>query len=154
MSLVNFAAMAVATLIVIAASGSKSLSLFVIGFVVLFVLSGLGNGSTYKMIPAIFHGMALAEIAAGADTQTARLTARRISGAVIGIAGAVGALGGVLINLALRQSFLTAKSGDPAFWAFLGFYLVCVAVIYVVYLRPTPASVEQAPHPRAAYVGI
>jgi len=154
-SLINFAAMAVATLIVIVASGLKSLPVFVIGFVVLFVLSGLGNGSTYKMIPAIFRGMANADVASGADAQTALLRARRISGAVIGIAGAVGALGGVFINLAFRESFLSTKSGDPAFWAFLAFYVVCAGVTYVVYLRPVPVEAEAQVAPsRAAYVGV
>ena len=52
------------------------------------------------------------------------------------------------INLAFRQSFLTAKTGDPAFWAFIAFYVVCIAVTYVVYLRPAPVDVS---HPRAAY---
>ena len=70
---------------------------------------------------------------------------------MIGVAGAVGALGGLFINLAFRQSFLTAKSGDPAFWSFLGFYLVCIVVTYVVYLRPAPA---EATHPRAALTGV
>ena len=46
-----------------------------------------------------------------------------MSGAAIGIIGAVGAFGGVLINMAFRQSFLVAKTGDPAFWAFIAFYL-------------------------------
>jgi len=149
----NFVAMAVATLIIIAASGMKSLTLFTVGFVILFVLTGVGNGSTYKMIPAIFHGQARVAIAAGQDEATALARARRISGAVIGIAGAVGALGGLLINLAFRQSFLTAKSGDPAFWAFLGFYVVCIVVTYVVYLRPVPTEVEHS-HPRKALVGV
>ena len=69
---------------------------------------------------------------------------------VIGIAGAVGALGGLLINLAFRQSFLTTQSGDTAFWSFLAFYVVCAVVSYVVYLRPAPA---EATAPRAAYAG-
>jgi MFS transporter, NNP family, nitrate/nitrite transporter len=154
-SLLNFAAMGLATLVVITASALDSLPIFVLGFVVLFLLSGLGNGSTYKMIPAIFNGMARAEIAEGADAPTARMRARRISGAVIGIAGAVGALGGVLINMALRQSFLTTKSGDPAFWSFLAFYVVCVVVTYVVYLRPAPAAEPTGQvSGRAAYVGV
>ena len=33
----------------------QSLPLYLIGFISLFVLSGVGNGSTYKMIPAIFQ---------------------------------------------------------------------------------------------------
>jgi len=62
--------------------------------------------------------------------------ALRLSGALIGIAGAVGAFGGVLGNLAFRQSFLTTGSGDGAYLAFIAFYVVCVAVTWAVYLRP------------------
>jgi NNP family nitrate/nitrite transporter-like MFS transporter len=148
----NFIAMGVATLVVIGASAMDSLALFTAGFVLLFVFSGLGNGSTYKMIPAIFRGQARIAIETGAsEPGPAYLRARRVSGAVIGIAGAVGALGGLFINLAFRQSFMTAQSGDPAFWSFLAFYVVCIVVTYVVYLRPAPA---EATHPRVAYVGV
>src|SRR4051812_31480563 len=57
----NFLAMAAATGVIIAANGAKSLPLFTVAFIVLFVLSGLGNGSTYKMIPGIYHTKALAK---------------------------------------------------------------------------------------------
>ncbi|WP_433558034.1 nitrate/nitrite transporter [Pseudonocardia xinjiangensis] len=147
----NFIAMAVATAVVLVASAMHSLSLFTAGFVLLFALSGVGNGSTYKMIPAIFRGQARIAIAGGADEQPALLRARRISGAVIGIVGAVGALGGLFINLAFREAFLTAKSGDPAFWSFLAFYVVCTVVTYAVYLRPAAA---EATHPRFAHAGV
>jgi NNP family nitrate/nitrite transporter-like MFS transporter len=136
----NFVGMALATGVVIMASNEKSLPLFMAGFIALFVLSGIGNGSTYKMIPSIFNVKAQAAIAAGEPKQSALMTARRISGAVIGIAGSIGAMGGVLINLAFRQSFLTTKSGVPAFWSFLMFYGACVVVTYVVYLRRAPAT--------------
>jgi len=145
----DFLGMGAATAVVLAASAIDSLPLFVTGFVLLFVLSGLGNGSTYKMIPAIFRGHALVAVKAGADERTALLRARRISGAVIGIAGAVGALGGLFINLAFRQSFLTAQSGEPAFWSFLAFYVVCVVVTWSVFLRPAEVA-----HPRLAYAGV
>ncbi|GAA4993512.1 nitrate/nitrite transporter [Pseudonocardia tropica] len=135
----NFAGMAVATLVIIFASGIGSLTLFTIGFIALFTLSGVGNGSTYKMIPAIFTGRARVAIAGGADRVTSFDTARRLSGAVIGIAGAVGALGGLFINLAFRQSFMTVQSGTPAFWSFLAFYVLCIGVTWAVYLRPRPA---------------
>jgi NNP family nitrate/nitrite transporter-like MFS transporter len=141
----NFVGMGVSTLVVLAASAADSLALFTVGFVLLFALTGVGNGSTYKMIPAIFRGQARVAIESdGADPGQAYLRARRLSGAVIGIAGAVGALGGLFINLAFRQSFMTAQSGDPAFWSFLAFYVVCIAVTYAVYLRPAPAHVALA----------
>jgi NNP family nitrate/nitrite transporter-like MFS transporter len=148
---VNFIGMVAASAIVLIGSGAKSLAIYAMGFIVLFVLTGVGNGSTYKMIPAIFRGKAMAAIARGGDERAQLMRARRISGAAIGIIGAVGALGGVLINMAFRQSFLTAKTGDPAFWAFIAFYVVCIVVTYVVYLRPVPVDVA---HPRAAYARV
>jgi NNP family nitrate/nitrite transporter-like MFS transporter len=147
----NFVGMGVATGTVIAASAAGSPALFTAGFVVLFVLTGLGNGSTYKMIPAIFRRQARVAIAGGADEHAALLRARRLAGAVIGIAGAVGALGGLFINLAFRQSFLSVGSGEPAFWSFLALYLLCGALTWQVYLRATPAH---RAHPRLAYPGV
>jgi MFS transporter, NNP family, nitrate/nitrite transporter len=135
----NFAAMAVGAAIVWSASQVGSLALFVVGFVSLFVLSGIGNGSTYKMIPAIFRTQAQQRVAAGGDSAAADRHALRMSGALIGIAGAVGAFGGVLVNLAFRQSFLSTGSGDGAYLAFIAFYVVCLAVTWLVYLRPQNA---------------
>jgi MFS transporter, NNP family, nitrate/nitrite transporter len=149
----NFIGMALATGVVIMASNEKSLPLFMAGFITLFILSGIGNGSTYKMIPSIFNVKARAAIAAGEPEQSALMRARRLSGAVIGIAGSIGAMGGVLINLAFRQSFLTTKSGVPAFWSFLIFYGACVVVTYVVYLRRAPAVVA-AGNPQLAYAQV
>lgn len=150
-SLATYVAMAAACGVVLVASAEKSLAVYTIGFVLLFILSGLGNGSTYKMIPSIFQGKAKVAISEGAVPEVALATARRLSGAVIGIAGAVGALGGLFINLAFRQSFVATKSGDAAFWGFLAFYGLCVVVTYVIYLRPVPSA--QAT-PRLAYARV
>ncbi|MGY1638822.1 nitrate/nitrite transporter [Geodermatophilus sp. SYSU D00742] len=132
----TFVAMAAGAATVWTASRLGSLPLFVVGFVALFVLSGIGNGSTYKMIPAIFRTQAQEQVAAGVDSATADRHALRMSGALIGIAGAVGAFGGVLVNLAFRQSFLTTGTGDSAYLVFIAFYVACLVVTWVVYLRP------------------
>ncbi|CAL9535053.1 nitrate/nitrite transporter [Streptomyces sp. enrichment culture] len=128
----NFVAMGVATAVLIVASMRQSLALFTAAFVVLFVLTGLGNGSTYKMIPGIFQAKAHA---LGLRGEAADAYGRRLSGAAMGLIGAVGALGGVGINLAFRQSFLSYGSGTGAFVAFLACYAVCLAVTWAVYLR-------------------
>ncbi|MFG3110935.1 nitrate/nitrite transporter [Streptomyces tendae] len=141
----NFVAMAAATAVLVVASMEKSLALFVTVFVALFVLSGLGNGSTFKMIPGIFHSKALAR---GLTGEEAVRHGRRLSGASMGLIGAVGGLGGVGINLAFRQSFLSSGSGTGAFVAFLAFYAVCIVVTWAVYLR-RPA-VRGAAGPSAA----
>jgi NNP family nitrate/nitrite transporter-like MFS transporter len=140
----NFVAMAVAAALVLLASVEKSLALFLVGFIALFVFSGVGNGSTYKMIPAIFRAKAAGMVHGGADPVVADREARRLSAALIGVAGAVGALGGVLVNLAFRQSFLTYKTGNAAYIGFLAFYALCFVVTWVVYLRRVGNSSEPA----------
>ena len=126
---VNFIAMAAGAAVVLLASRQPSLPLFLVGFTSLFVFSGIGNGSTYTMIPAIFRAKAMP----GGSTDN---EARRLSGALIGVAGAIGAFGGVLVNVAFRQSFLGTGSGEAAYLAFLGFYAACVVLTWAVYLRP------------------
>jgi NNP family nitrate/nitrite transporter-like MFS transporter len=138
----NFIAMALGAVTVLFASQRGSLPLFVAGFVLLFIFSGIGNGSTYKMIPAIFHAKAQLEVGSGVDVVDADKRAIRRSGALIGLAGAIGALGGVLVNLAFRQSFLTLRNGDGAYLAFLGFYAVCFAVTWWVFLRKYEGRLE------------
>ncbi|MET7605521.1 nitrate/nitrite transporter [Streptomyces avermitilis] len=134
----NFVGMAAATGVIVIASMQKSLPLFTTAFIALFVLSGLGNGATYKMIPGIFHAKAVAK---GLEGEAAAAYGRRLSGAAMGLIGAVGALGGLGINLAFRQSFLSVGSGTGAFVSFLAFYAVCFAVTWAVYLR-RPAGAE------------
>lgn len=128
----NFAAMAAATCVVLAASLQESLPVFLAGFTALFLLSGLGNGATYKMIPVIFHEEALSRGLTGED---AAAHGRRLSGAAMGLTGAVGALGGLGINLAFRQSFETLGTGTAAYVTFLFFYGACSAVTWAVYVR-------------------
>ncbi|MHB9864561.1 nitrate/nitrite transporter [Streptomyces sp. YIM S03343] len=150
-----FAGMAAGIGVLVVASRTGSLPLFVAGFISLFVMSGLGNGSTYKMIPAVFARQAEQAVTSGHDAAEAFARSRRLSGAVIGIAGAVGALGGVAINLAFRTAYGSQGSGEPAFYAFLVYYGLCAALIRAVYLRAEHAAGPPAPSPRvgASHVG-
>lgn len=151
----NFVAMAGATGVIVVASTQKSLPLFTIAFIALFVLTGLGNGSTYKMIPGIFQAKAVAK---GLEGEEAASYGRRLSGASMGLIGAVGALGGVGINLAFRQSFLSYGSGTGAFVAFLAFYAVCFLVTWAVYLRGPATQARTATaaeaKPQLSYVEV
>jgi MFS transporter, NNP family, nitrate/nitrite transporter len=124
---------------------------YVVGFVALFIVSGIGNGSVYKMIPSIFearsHSLQLGE-------SERRQWSRSMSGALIGLAGAVGALGGVGVNLALRQSYLDSGTATAAFWAFALFYIGAAVLTWAVYVRrPLAATASEAPSPaELAYV--
>ncbi len=138
----NFAAMALGAAVVLTAALNKALPLYLTGFIALFILTGIGNGSVYKMIPAIFTAKAGVKMAAGTDEETATAESRRLAGALIGIAGSIGAFGGVLVNLAFRQSFLTTKSANAAYVSFIVFYAICFVVTYVVYIRQSEKSLE------------
>lgn len=141
-TLAAFCAMLLATGILISASTfgdhlagpmpTATMVGYLIGFTALFILSGIGNGSVYKMIPSIFearsHSLQISEA-------ERRQWSRSMSGALIGLAGAVGALGGVGVNLALRESYLTSGTATSAFWAFGVFYLVASVLTWAIYVR-------------------
>ncbi|MER5176849.1 nitrate/nitrite transporter [Streptomyces sp. NPDC002896] len=152
----NFVGMAAATAVIVMASMEKSLPLFTTAFIALFVLTGLGNGSTYKMIPGIFAAKAVQK---GLTGEEAAAYGRRLSGASMGLIGAVGALGGLGINLAFRQSFMTSGTGTGAFVAFLVFYAVCFTVTWAVYLRrpaatASPAAATSETKPQLSYAEV
>jgi NNP family nitrate/nitrite transporter-like MFS transporter len=127
-----------------AAAGGQ-MTAYVVGFILLFILSGLGNGSTYKMIPSIFEAKSQGKDDWSREDKAA--WSRSMSGALIGFAGAVGALGGVFINIVLRASYVgEAKSATNAFWVFLGFYVICAIVTWFVFLRLQTARVHTGEH--------
>ena len=115
---------------------------YVVGFVALFVLSGIGNGSVYKMIPSIFEARSRSLNLSEPERQQ---WSRAMAGALIGFAGAIGALGGVGINLALRQSYLTSGSATAAFWVFVSCYLGAATLTWFKYVRrPTLSGLPHA----------
>ncbi|MGX7825114.1 MFS transporter [Actinokineospora sp. 24-640] len=152
MTMVIFVGLGVGAIGVMASVSANSFALFFGSFVLLFVLTGMGNGTTYRMIPVIFSAEVRRTAAeTGEHVESALKRAKRQAGAVVGIAGAVGALGGVLVNLVFKFSLEAAGTLTPALVAFLGFYAVCVAVTWWFYLRKSFA-VERAPS--LAYAGV
>jgi MFS transporter, NNP family, nitrate/nitrite transporter len=105
---------------------------YVMGFITLFILSGLGNGSVYKMIPSIFEARSRSLNFSEPERQH---WSRTMSGALIGFAGAIGAIGGVGIDLALRQSYLASGAATTAFWIFVSFYVAVSILTWVIYIR-------------------
>jgi NNP family nitrate/nitrite transporter-like MFS transporter len=127
---------------------------YVIGFVALFILSGIGNGSVYKMIPSIFEARSRS---LGVSEAERRQWSRSMSGALIGFAGAIGALGGVGVNLALRQSYLSSGTATSAFWVFVFFYVAASVLTWAIYVRrplktAAPVASEGAAAANLAYV--
>ena len=106
---------------------------YIIGFIALFIFCGAAKGAVYKLIPSVFDARSRELNVNDAER---RHWARVRSGTLIGFAGAFGALGGVGINLALRQSYDSAGTETPAFWIFLGCYLGAAILAWVRYARP------------------
>ena len=132
----NFVAMALATAALMYFIEVKSFSGFLTMFLVLFVTTGVGNGSTYRMIPSIFREEKLAAKAAGEVGKGAATKAAAIeSAAALGFIGAIGACGGYLIPRGFGASI--AATGGPflALEIYLLFYVSCLALTWWYYLR-------------------
>ncbi len=121
---VVFALMGVGTYCAILAAHAKSLSGFMASMLALFTLAGAGNGSTYKMIPAIFY-----------KKDGGSVQARRESAATLGMAGAIGALGGFYMPRAIGNSIKATGGIDTAFTIFIVMYAACLLVTWYCYLR-------------------
>jgi NNP family nitrate/nitrite transporter-like MFS transporter len=103
----------------------------------LITLNGIGNGSTYMTIPAIFRAQKLSE--AEGQGETGRALALKAggleAGAALGFIGAVGSVGGFLIPRGFGASI--AATGGPylALEAFLAFYVTCIWLNWWYYMR-------------------
>lgn len=106
---------------------------YVISFIMLFIFCGAGKGPVYQLIPAVFEARSRTVDLDGEDRHD---WARVRSSALIGFAGAFGALGGVGINMALRQSYESAGTATPAMWIFLACYVVAAILAWARYVRP------------------
>jgi MFS transporter, NNP family, nitrate/nitrite transporter len=136
-----FAAMAAGVLGVFAflplGGESGSFYGFLMMFVLLFAASGIGNGSTYRMIPAIFASQHL-RAAAGKGVQAeerALRDANTEAAAVLGFASAIGAYGGFFIPMSYGVSIAMSGTAHAALATFLVFYLVCIATTWWYYAR-------------------
>jgi NNP family nitrate/nitrite transporter-like MFS transporter len=103
--------------------------LFMASFLVLFLATGVGNGSVYRMIPAVFRH------AARSGEELA--VARRAAAGCLGIAGAVGAFGGFLIPRGFATSTSLTGGIEAALWVIVGLYAVMLAVTWLFYARRT-----------------
>jgi NNP family nitrate/nitrite transporter-like MFS transporter len=172
-TLACFVGMGVFTLLAIVGVNNRSFGVFFGSYMVIFLLSGAANGSTYRMIPVIFGELGRKEAAEkGLDRAETTLSFKRQSAAVIGIAGAIGAFGGFLIQLIFRQASLgvtaqvaaadtlaakqavAAANSDwstSALWVFLVSYVVFAFMTWFYYLR---RSFAIARVPSLAHAGV
>src|SRR5690606_29378376 len=140
-TLLVFAAMILAVLGVLmyvpGPAGPGNFTGFLAMFIVLFALTGLGNGSTFRMIPVIFlHERTAAAQGRGAAAQKqALIDAGKESAAVLGFSGAIGAYGGFFIPRSFGTSIELTGGVAGALYCFIAFYVTCLGVTWWYYAR-------------------
>ena len=106
-------------------------------FMLLFGGTGVGNASTFRMIPVIFlteRQRAAAGQGAAAQAQ-AVVDANKEGAAVLGFTSAVAAYGAFFIPKSYGTSIALTGGPGAALWVFIGFYATCVAVTWWFYAR-------------------
>tara|TARA_R110000850_G_scaffold22172_11_gene64704 strand:- start:5769 stop:8501 length:2733 start_codon:yes stop_codon:yes gene_type:complete len=104
-------------------------------FMALFLLTGIGNASTFQMIPAIM-GREIPRLMPELDAAASRKQAERESAAIIAFTSAIAAYGAFFIPKLYGTSIAITGAPNGALWAFLGFYVLCLLVTWVFYTRP------------------
>ncbi|XJZ29086.1 NarK family nitrate/nitrite MFS transporter [Bacillota bacterium Lsc_1132] len=97
----------------------KQFAGFLISFLILFLTSGIGSGSTFQMIPAIFIPKEAAP--------------------VIGFSAAFAAYGSYFIPKLFGWSVKSTGTPVTAFYFFIGFYVISFALNWYYYQRKTAA---------------
>jgi len=110
---------------------------FLISFMALFAFAGIGNGSTFRMIPVIFltERQRAAEGQGPAAQEQAIKDANKEAAAVLGFSSAIGAYGGFFIPKSYGTSIAMTGSPDGALYAFIAFYFTCIAMTWWYYSR-------------------
>src|SRR5450755_3914682 len=122
--------------------GIKDFTGFLGMFLILFITTGIGNGSAYRMIPSIFReeNLRKARGTGEAGRALALKTASIESGAALGFIGAIGACGGYLIPSGFGKSIAITCGPQLALEIYLAFYAVCLALTWWHYLRRSSAA--------------
>ncbi|SIN71947.1 MFS transporter [Agromyces cerinus] len=130
-TMLAFAAMALITVAVLLTLPLASFWLFLGLFLLLFASAGIGNGSTYRMVPIVF---------AVRGGGTGDVSTQRKSAAALGLISAIGAYGGFLIPQALNLSFQSTGTYAAAFIGFIAAYALLLVLTWAVYVRSSKLS--------------
>ena len=106
-------------------------------FLALFALTGIGNGSTFMQVPAIFSQLHQ-RLAAGKGAeaqQQAVASANKEAAAVLGFSAALAAYGGFFIPKSYGTSIEMTGGVDAALYGFIVFYVSCLLINWWYYAR-------------------
>ena len=110
---------------------------FLAMFILMFITTGIGNGSTFRMIPVIFltERVREAEGKGAAAQEQALKDAAKKAAAVIGFSSALAAYGAFFIPKAFGSSISLTGGPESALYGFLAFYVTCIVVTWWFYSR-------------------
>ncbi|RWR01622.1 nitrate/nitrite transporter NarK [[Pantoea] beijingensis] len=139
-TLINFIVMAIFTALIfftLPGNGQEGSFIAFFGvFMVLFLTAGMGSGSTYQMIAVIFRKITLERAKGrGASDEAAQSEAVTDTAAALGFISAIGAAGGFFIPQTFGTSLALTGSPAGAMKVFLVFYILCIAITWLVYGR-------------------
>ncbi len=117
-----------------ALGAEPSFPIFFASFLWLFFWTGVGNASTFQMIPALVRAD-MPRLMPNATAEERLKSSELESAAIVGFSSAIGAYGGFFIPLAFASSMGATGGPATALYIFLGFYLTCAAVNWVFYAR-------------------
>jgi NNP family nitrate/nitrite transporter-like MFS transporter len=103
-------------------------------FMLLFAATGVGNASTFQMIPAIFRterGRALK----GQPEEEIRKAAELEGAATIGFSSAIGAFGAFFIPKSYGTSIAITGTPSAALIVFFAYYGMCLVITWWYYTR-------------------
>ncbi len=108
--------------------------LFFASFMALFFLTGVGNASTFQMIPAIMR-QEVPRLMPKLDKDATQKQIERESAAIIAFTSAIAAYGAFFIPKLYGTSISMTGAPNAALWFFMAFYALCVVVTWAYYSR-------------------
>ena len=105
---------------------------FFVCFLVLFVTAGIGNGSTFRMIPVVFRTQRLRDVDLDDHeaVQRASQEGHTEGAAALGFAAAIAAYGGFFIPKSYGSSISLTGGPAAALYVFIVFYLLCIGATW------------------------
>ena len=107
---------------------------FLGSFLLLFAASGVGNASTFQMIP-IICGKERAKSLAGLAEAEIRRKAEKESAAIIGFTSAIAAFGAFFIPKSYGSSIAMTGGPEAALYVFILYYATCIVATWWWYVR-------------------
>jgi len=112
----------------------QSFPIFFASFLALFCATGIGNASTFQMIPAIMT-KELQRLIPDADAESRQRQVEKEAAAITGFTSAIAAFGAFFIPKSYGTSIALTGGAQAALWCFLIFYVSCLVITWRVYTR-------------------